>query len=851
MTSFETLRPLSEPVRTRLRSTHILTSLPQVVSQLVQNSLDASASHIDIGVDCQEWECWVKDDGNGIPRSGLDTLSKSYEAGRYNTSKAHTLDSLEEICTFGFRGEALASAADVSCLEISSRTAISRQTWSVITKNGHCLYNGPAVRWRMEHSGTVVYLRDIFHNLPIRRNSHSRPSKTIEIICRDIETLALVFPRVSFTVNTVRQLPEIGPRTDRVLHIPKSTSILSAFRQINGKTLADEVDEVAVSSGAAKIDGFISLRSSRTKAYQYIYINRHPLSPSHLLHRNIDQAFSNSSFSKNASCPDVTDRSPRHTRRSPRKVDRKPIYVLSLAVPSKDIDNCLEPGKSLIHVSNEDAISAFFNTVIQTYLVRHGFLSGDVQPALQKRRRVITGVGDKPYMGNPRQTSDSASSNTHGTMTSTRERYDLPSLHVNPVDDDDENGVVRTDPSSGVTFLVNKRTDQPYPYTLLSQESDRGNAQAIIPTRRTIAVPDSGNREDEPPSWILDALKGNSAYSVREKLIPSVSQRLPNLLSLSSEPVAPTCATHPSIHADGSFILDRPSTWCLQKDDLARMNVINQLDRKFILCTVDEIKGSDDRCKESDNPRCMLVLVDQHAASERVRVEGFLRTLCHGFLDFEGNGSQSPDRVELDPPRPILLSRKEASMLRSTQSILGRWCFGLSWPELKSCDQSIDQDEYGQFLVHSVPRVVSDKLLAGDELRNFFKEYAAESETDDALPALGSQNQRGGDTDHLTWHKALRWCPKGLLALINSRACRGAIMFNDSLSIEQCKRLMAQLAETAFPFQCAHGRPSLVPLTGTSEHAFGQGQRRKVDWERSGTMLASLGIGMQNSEGVR
>jgi hypothetical protein len=41
---------------------------------------------------------------------------------------------------------------------------------------------------------------------------------------------------------------------------------------------------------------------------------------------------------------------------------------------------------------------------------------------------------------------------------------------------------------------------------------------------------------------------------------------------------------------------------------------------------------------------------------------------------------------------------------------LGRWCFGLSWPESKSCDQSNDQDEYEQFLVHSVPRVVSEKV---------------------------------------------------------------------------------------------------------------------------------------------
>ena len=119
-------------------------------------------------------------------------------------------------------------------------------------------------------------------------------------------------------------------------------------------------------------------------------------------------------------------------------------------------------------------------------------------------------------MGNP--------PNTCGTVTSTRERSDLPSLHVNPVSkkcssvslsrisssvqvDDDENGVIKTNPDSGVTFLFDKRTDQSYPCTLLGQESDEVSAQAIIPIRRTIAVPDPVDREDELPSWILDALK--------------------------------------------------------------------------------------------------------------------------------------------------------------------------------------------------------------------------------------------------------------------------------------------------------------------------------------------------------
>jgi DNA mismatch repair protein MLH3 len=140
------------------------------------------------------------------------------------------------------------------------------------------------------------------------------------------------------------------------------------------------------------------------------------------------------------------------------------------------------------------------------------------------------------------------------------------------------------------------------------------------------------------------------------------------------------------------------------------MKVINQLDRKFIVCAVDEIRDSNDGGRSSDNRRRILVLVDQHAASERVRVEGFLRTLCHNFLNRESNESRSADHLELNPPRAISLSRRETSILRGIQDILGRWCFDLSWPELESRNQSMDQDAYEEFLVHSVPHVVSEKV---------------------------------------------------------------------------------------------------------------------------------------------
>ena len=201
------IESLPLPTQSQLRSTQILTSLPQLISELVQNALDAAAHHIDIGVDCDEWECWVRDDGTGMSKDGLKKLvggmspaerrySESslasaissltvYTVHASDSSKAYTPASLDEVSTFGFRGEgrclpsgrqdpinslttrfiALASAADVSCLEISSRTARSRESWSIILKAGECLYEGPSIRWRRESRGTVVSVRDAFYNV--------------------------------------------------------------------------------------------------------------------------------------------------------------------------------------------------------------------------------------------------------------------------------------------------------------------------------------------------------------------------------------------------------------------------------------------------------------------------------------------------------------------------------------------------------------------------------------------------------------------------------------------------------------------------------------------------------------
>jgi DNA mismatch repair protein MLH3 len=83
------MQALPDATRSKIRSTQILTSLPQIVSELVQNSLDAGASQIDIGFDTEEWACWVQDNGTGVSKDGLCLLAKGLEGGRYSEHAIH------------------------------------------------------------------------------------------------------------------------------------------------------------------------------------------------------------------------------------------------------------------------------------------------------------------------------------------------------------------------------------------------------------------------------------------------------------------------------------------------------------------------------------------------------------------------------------------------------------------------------------------------------------------------------------------------------------------------------------------------------------------------------------------
>ncbi|KAF8914223.1 hypothetical protein CPB84DRAFT_1758748 [Gymnopilus junonius] len=869
-TSIERL-PL--PTQTKLRSTQILTSLIQIVSELLQNSLDANASQIEVGIDCKEWTCWVTDNGCGISKEDIEFLVQGGEAGRYHSSKVYVPEPSTSGSTFGFRGEALASAADISCLEICSRTPKSRNTWSVILKSGQVLYKGPALRWKRESCGTTVCVRDAFYNLPVRRISHLAPSRTWDLVRQELETYSLMFPHVSFKMEDTSRAGDSSRHHDHMIRIPKNSSLLGTFRYLFGSALAEHVEEVNVTDGDMSMHGFISLTGTSSKAYQFLYINRHPITASDLSH-TIESEFASSSFSKNALDEEGENNILRLTiRRSPRKSEKKPVYVLNISIAHQEVDNLLDPSKSVVQLRNKSNVIAFLSTTIRSFLQKHGFLNDN-----QHDSRHHSSISPSP-----RKRKKLDLDNSEPDSISEISGLSLPDRHRAsgiPLPDDlytsmDEisRETVWTDPSTGERFVVNLRTGNSFPQGGRHRQAEN-KAPDIGCTvqqegRRTLRQQDSNtsaradyyNCQSPVPAWLEQALDSNQTYALVESSIPSVEvppipfsghRSLLSGIHGRSMPYNP--AVHEHLRVGNFASIAGSSSQQFTRNDLRHTEVINQVDRKFIACRVLKRSSGATLPYENDNgvseTNSVVVLIDQHAADERVRVERFLKELFLGFLySQERTGSNQFAGVrtkELNPPIPVLLTQHEALTLersQDTRETLRKWGFGFA--ELSSALPDSDgvsgpgrSAGYAQILVNSIPEVVSDKLLQGDELRDLIKGFLGQIQSGELFSEVGLVLPSEEDQDNFLWFKAVRYCPRGLLDLINSKACRGAIMFNDPLSESQCEKLVKQLAETVFPFQCAHGRPSLVPLvdTGQLQAMVHKHKKRRNDWKQLETM---------------
>ncbi|MBD5656014.1 MAG: DNA mismatch repair endonuclease MutL [Candidatus Eremiobacteraeota bacterium] len=244
------IRLLDETTGGQIAAGEVVERPLSVVKELVENALDAGATRIAVVVTKGGLETIeVVDDGGGIEP---DDLVLAF--ARHATSKLAKSDDLERIATLGFRGEGLASIAAVSRVRLISRTNESDVGFAV---DAHGVDVSPPEPVAAA-IGTRAIVRDLFGNVPVRREYVRAPSAEFTRISMFLATLALGYPGVTFTLSHDGRATFVFPGTS---DDTAGNALVQRLAHVFGPAPASAllpIDVAPVSNGAVGVRGYVS-----------------------------------------------------------------------------------------------------------------------------------------------------------------------------------------------------------------------------------------------------------------------------------------------------------------------------------------------------------------------------------------------------------------------------------------------------------------------------------------------------------------------------------------------------------------------------------------------------------------
>lgn len=255
---------LPDSVANQIAAGEVIQRPASIIKELVENSLDAGASHIQVVVeDAGKTLVQVIDNGSGM--SATDARL-SFE--RHATSKIKKATDLFALRTMGFRGEALASIAAVAQVELRTRKE-GEELGTSICIEGSKLVSQEAISCPI---GANFAVKNLFFNIPARRKFLKSNQTELTNILTEFERIALAHPEVKFTIHSAQSV---------LMDLPQGN-----FRQrivsIFGRKIDAQLVPIHTDTTLAKIKGFVGTptASKKKNAHQYMFVNgrymRHP-----------------------------------------------------------------------------------------------------------------------------------------------------------------------------------------------------------------------------------------------------------------------------------------------------------------------------------------------------------------------------------------------------------------------------------------------------------------------------------------------------------------------------------------------------------------------------------------------
>ncbi|MBR9727684.1 DNA mismatch repair endonuclease MutL [Shewanella intestini] len=249
-----------------------------VVKELVENSLDAGATKIEIDIEKGGSKLIrIRDNGSGIAKEEL-TLALS----RHATSKVHSLDDLEAILSFGFRGEALASVSSVSRLTLTSRTEKQSEAWQAFAEGSQMAVKiVPAAH----PQGSTIEVADIFFNTPARRRFLKSDKTEFTHIDEWLKRIALARTEIQFVLS------HNGKVVRKYRAANTEIQLQQRIAQVCGKSFAEQALTVACEHDGLSLSGYIQSPNDPVQTdTHYFYVNGR-LVRDRLVNHAVKQAF--------------------------------------------------------------------------------------------------------------------------------------------------------------------------------------------------------------------------------------------------------------------------------------------------------------------------------------------------------------------------------------------------------------------------------------------------------------------------------------------------------------------------------------------------------------------------------
>ena len=256
------VRRLPESIAQKIAAGEVVTRPESVVKELLENALDAGARHITIVLkDAGRTLIQVVDDGIGMSREDARTSIE-----RHATSKLVTIDDLERILTYGFRGEALAAIASVSQFEMRTRLA-RQELGTLIEVEGSILRKCESIAC---DEGTSISVRNLFFNMPARRKFMKSEATEFKHVVDTVTKAALSHSEVHLIFVA---------DGDLIFDLPAEIPLPERIEQIFGSRLRGALLPIESVSPALHITGFVSAPSfvKRVRTEQFFFVNHRPI----------------------------------------------------------------------------------------------------------------------------------------------------------------------------------------------------------------------------------------------------------------------------------------------------------------------------------------------------------------------------------------------------------------------------------------------------------------------------------------------------------------------------------------------------------------------------------------------